>query len=159
MKRILFIVAILCFAIAGFAQTENAKMMEMLKQMQNTNGKITLAIEGKTYTEKASFFKSPKGKFVLSTAMAGSNNTLAIVLPKKESGSYPFSTDKKEQTVLMTQNGAYEVKSGTIKLTNSAGKISGTFTGETQKFEGKNGNKKPQGKLIPFSGSFSGLTY
>lgn len=90
--------------------------------------------------------------------MASAANTFAISLTKKESGVYPFITDKKDVTVLVLQNGTYEVRSGSINLKNSDGKISGTFNGMAQKFKGKQGNQKPQGDLIPFSGSFSGLT-
>jgi hypothetical protein len=158
MKKIILFFAIFSASTSCFAQSGNTKMMEMLKKMQNSNGKIMLVIEGKTFAEKSSFFQTPKGKFVLSTNMATATNTFAIVLPKKESGSYPFSTDQKEATTFLTQSGMYEAKSGTIKLINSAGKISGTFTGKAQKFIGKSGNQKPQGNLIPFSGSFSGLT-
>ncbi len=158
MRNLILVSAILLISVTSFAQSQNAKMMEMLKQMQNTKGKIMLAIEGKAYSEKASFIKNPKDKFVISTDLACASNTFMIVLPKKESGSYPFSVDKKELTVLFLKNGSYEVKSGTIKLTNSGGKISGTFTGKAQKFKGKKGNQQPDGDLIPFSGSFSGLT-
>lgn len=158
MKKILILSVFILSSFFAFAQSGTAKMMEMLKKMQNSSGKIMLVIEGKTFAEKSSFFQSPKGKFILSTSMATATNTFAIVLPKKESGNYPFSTDKKEATTFVTQSGMYEVKSGTIKLINSGGKISGTFTGKAQKFMGRSGNQKPQGGLIPFSGSFSGLT-
>lgn len=158
MKKLILLLALTMASVYSFAQSNNTKMMEMLKQMQNTKGKVMLAIEGKTYTEKSSFFQNPKGKFVISTDLASASNTFVIVLPKKESGSYTFSTDKKELTVFLMQGGSYEVKSGTIKLTNSGGKISGTFTGKAQKFKGKQGNQQPQGDVIPFSGSFSGLT-
>ncbi|SDJ72355.1 hypothetical protein SAMN04487898_10497 [Pedobacter sp. ok626] len=158
MKKLLILSVLIFSSYFAFAQSGNTKMMEMLKKMQNNNGKIMLVIEGKTFSEKSSFFQTPKGKFVLSTNMATATNTFAIVLPKKESGNYPFSTDKKEATTFVTRSGMYEVKSGTIRLINSGGKISGTFTGKAQKFIGKSGNQKPQGDLIPFSGSFSGLT-
>ena len=159
MKRIFLLLAIICTTLGSFAQSNNAKAMEMIKQMQNPKGKIMLAIEGKTCTEKSSFIQNPKGAFIIATDLASARNTFAIVLSKKESGTYPFATDKKENTVFFLENGAsYEVKSGTITLNNSGGKISGTFTGKAQKFKGKPGNVKPQGDLIPFSGSFSGLT-
>ncbi len=157
MKKLLILSVFIFSSCFAFAQIGNTKMMEMLKKMQNSNGKIMLVIEGKTFAEKPSFFQTPKGKFILSTNMSTATNTFAIVLPKKESGNYPFSTDKKEATTFVTQSGMYEVKSGIIKFINSGGKISGTFTGKAQKFVGKSANQKPKGDLIPFSGSFSGL--
>lgn len=158
MKKIILLSAILLTTLSSFAQNNNAKVMEMLKQMQKPKGTITLVIESKTYNEKAMFIKNPKGDFVVSTDLAVASNTFTIVLAKKQSATYPFSTDKKKLTVFFTQNGSYEVKSGTIKLTNSGGKIAGTFSGMALKFKGKQGNLQPQGSLIPFSGSFSGLT-
>lgn len=159
MKKIFSLSIIILYAISSFAQSSNPKAMEMIRQMQNPKGKIMLVIEGKTCTEKSSFFQNPKGAFVISTDLASAHNTFAIVLPKKESGTYPFATDKKQNTVFLMETGvSYEVKSGTITLNNSGGKISGTFTGKAQKFRGKQGNLKPQGDLIPFSGSFSGLS-
>lgn len=158
MKKIILFATLILASIFSFAQADNAKVMEMLKQMQKPKGSITLAIEGKTYSEKSMFIKNPKGDYIISTDLVSASNTFAIVLVKKESGTYPFAVDKKKQTVFVLQSGSYEVKSGTIKLTNAGGKISGTFKGMAQKFKGKQGNQKPQGDLIPFSGSFSGLT-
>lgn len=158
MKKLIFGLAITLGSLTTFAQDKTAQAMEMVKQMQKPKGSITLAIEGKTYSEKSMFIKNPKGDYIISTDLASASNTFTIVLSKKESGTYSFATDKKKQTVFVLQGGNYEVKSGTIKLTNAGGKISGTFKGMAQKFKGKHGNQNPQGNLIPFSGSFSGLT-
>lgn len=157
MKKLILCCTFILIASICKAQSNNAEVMEMIKQMQNAKGKIMVVIEGKTYTEKSTFFKNPKGNYVISTDLANAKNTFAIVIPKKESGQYPFFTGKNEGTVFVMQTVIYEVKSGLIKLTNSKGAISGTFTGQVQKFKGKPGNQKPDGDLIPFSGSFSGL--
>lgn len=157
MKRIILIATILLTSFAGFAQENSAQAMEMLKQMQNNKSKIMLVIEGKTYNEKAMIIKDPQGKYFISSDLTSAKNIFSFVVAKKETGSYELAKDKKETTVFVLTGNDYEVKSGTVKLINSGGKISGTFTGKAQKFVGKKGNKKPQGDLIPFSGSFSGL--
>lgn len=158
MKKLILLSALILASIYSFAQSSKPKMIEMLKQMQNAKGKITLAIEGKTYTEKASFFQNPKGMFVISTDLASAQNTYVLVIPNKVSGKYPFSTAKNEETLFVLTGGNYETRSGTITLNNNGGKISGTFMGQAQKMIGKKGKLKPEGNPIPFSGSFSGLT-
>lgn len=157
MKRTILIATILLSSIAGFAQENSAQAMEMLKQMQNNKSKIMLVIEGKTYNEKAMIIKTPQGKYFITSDLASGKNIYSFVVAKKETGSYELAKDKKETTVFVLTGNDYEVKSGIVKLTNSGGKISGTFMGKAQKFLGKKNNKKPQGDLIPFSGSFSGL--
>ncbi len=158
MKRTILIAASLLSSIACFAQENSAQAMEMLKQMQNNKSKIMLVIEGKTYNEKAMIIKTPQGKYFITSDLTSAKNIFSIVVAKRETGSYELANNKKETTVFVLTGNDYEVKSGTVKLTNSGGKISGIFTGKAQKFIGKKGNKKPQGVLLPFSGSFSGLT-
>lgn len=161
MQKILFTVVLAFFFVNAQAQQVDPKaLMDQLQNKPQQNGKIQCTVDGKSFTEKAALISNGnKGNFVISTNLLVASNIMAIIIPKTATGIYPFIKIKNEETVIVLASGdMYQVIDGSINVKNSAGKVSGTFTGKVLKFVGKKPNMKPGGTALPLTGSFEGLS-
>jgi hypothetical protein len=157
MKKAIHITGLLliAFAFNTAAQSTSPKTQEILKQLKQKTGFFTATANGKKVTGKAILIKLANNKgFLITNEMIESKGvqTLTLKLPKPAAGKYPL---EKNNNMVTLEGITYEMKEGEISVQVTAGKISGTFSGNIYSVnKSKSKFDVPAGKV---NGSFTGL--
>ena len=158
MRKIILIIVLLS-SFVNFAQTGDAKVDKMLKELkeqQNSKASISFTFNKKTYKDKASFMETDKKTFSIGTSLLSEKlmtTQIGLIVDAKKSGTYTIATGNKNSSVVNI-NGTYYEFAGTVNLVVKGKKVSGTFTGEL--YEIKKGKSKPDAKSSgKVSGSFT----
>lgn len=131
------------------------KNEDILKQLRTQSGSISFTIKGKTYTAKVSLVKSAyKTGYAITAGLTGAENSILLVIPKTEAGTYPLGT-KQSQSSAFVGGFIYMLNNGDIITTTSGNKLSGNFKGKVYEPDGKGSiSKKPSGDI---SGKFTDI--
>ena len=143
------------FCCSISAQTGDPKVDAMLKDLQKAPGKITFAINGKSYNEVASILEDPKRGLLISSHLTLDTTPdvfISLIAPTKKSGTYAIN-DNKKAGVFQLKDKAYQIR-GSLTLKVSGKKITGSFAGEL--FEINKNKPKPSEKSSgKITGSFN----
>lgn len=136
---------------SGKKKTENVP-----RQLRTKSGSISFTIKGKTYNAEVNLVKSAnKTGYAITAGLTGSENSILLVIPKTEAGTYPLGTNKSQSSAFVGGS-IYMLNNGEIITTTSGNKLSGNFKGKVYEPDGKgNISKTPSGEI---SGKFTGIT-
>lgn len=132
MKKIFFMIFALVSSLT-IAQSGDPKvdaLIQQLKDQQKTPGKIVFKINGKGYTEVASFVEDPNHKFIISSHLTldtTPDSSISFAIPSKKSGTY--SVEDKKSGVLLKDGKVFQIR-GNLTVKIAGKKISGSFIGE-----------------------------
>jgi len=152
---IVFTLLITFFCNSLNAQTGDPKVDAMLKELKKAPGKITFTMNGKKYTEVASFLEDEKKGLIISSHLTLDNTPnvfISLIAPTKKSGIYNIN-DNKKAGVLQIKDKAYQIR-GSLTLKVSGKKITGTFAGELYEIN-KNKTKPSEKSSGKITGSFN----
>lgn len=132
MKKIFLIIFTLISGLA-IAQSGDPKvdaLIQQLKEQQKAPGKIVFKINGKSYTEVASFVEDANNKFIISSHLTldtTPDSSISFAIPSKKSGTY--SVEDKKSGVLLKDGKVFQIR-GNLTVKIAGKKVSGSFTGE-----------------------------
>jgi hypothetical protein len=156
MKK-LFVTSMLLaiFIVNSFAQSGSPKAAELLKQLQQKPGSFEATVNDKKISGKSILVKLENGKgFAITNDLISGNSQMALALKISKIVPGKYDTEK-DENMIIADGINYVIREGEITITEKAGKISGSFTGNLYSIDKRKSKfNVPAGKV---RGTFSNL--